>query len=429
MSKCRVTRKNTHCGPVTIQEPSAVSCGGLEVCLSFGRTLVWDGNCFVVRGTPQIEDGWYGAVQVVNGCIVDARAAPSPTYTPAPCAPSTEPCGEGGGGSSVTLNPAACNLLEYVSGMLQAKIFFGDHDGITVEGCGTQGSPLRFIVEQEGSGSIVQSGTPSVLTLEGDGSIKTPYTLSLATGPLQAGMYGPYEIDEYGRVVSYDKDREGVISGITDGDGVKLDITGGLLSAELMDVQVTAGQYTTGGYTYTVNKKGQVTGIRRDIEIDEETYQLGAFNVSVNAYGSITGIQPVNVDNVAIPDTFVASFRGSSASEDIDRSMTITTEMDGPLHVEYRGLLGRTALDPGMTMTLPAGFGITVDDISLADPLIEVAGVFTDDGVGGNAIVAIRATSMNAIAAGQHTIAITAPTAIITQRDGFMRAQIVGRGA
>ena len=82
-----------------------------------------------------------------------------------------------------------------------------------------------------------------------------------------------------------------------------------------------------------------------------------------------------------------------------------------------------------MTMTLPAGFGIAIDGISLADPLIEVAGVFSSDGVGANAIVAIRATSMNVISAGQHTVTVTTPTAVVTQRDGFMRAQIVGRGA
>ena len=109
--------------------------------------------------------------------------------------------------------------------------------------------------------------------------------------------------------------------------------------------------------------------------------------------------------------------------------MTFTTELDGPLHVEYRGLLGRTDLDPGMAMTFPSGYSIAVDGIMMTDPLIEVVGVFTSDGVGGNAIVAIRATTMNAVAAGQHTITVTAPTATITQRDGFMRAQIVGRGA
>ena len=81
-------------------------------------------------------------------------------------------------------------------------------------------------------------------------------------------------------------------------------------------------------------------------------------------------------------------------------------------------------------MTFPAGFNIAVDGISLTDPLVEVAGVFNmTPGVGQNCIVAIRATSLNAIAAGQHTVTITAPTPIITQRDGFMRVQIVGRGA
>ena len=71
---------------------------------------------------------------VENGCIVDARAARIPTYTPAPCAPVPGECGEGGGSAGVTLSPDACNLLEYQSGMLLSKLYFGGSSGVTVTG-------------------------------------------------------------------------------------------------------------------------------------------------------------------------------------------------------------------------------------------------------------------------------------------------------
>lgn len=428
MNKCRTTRKNQHCGVEVVQEPSRTPCAPINVCLGFGRSLVWSGNCPEVRGTTTIEDGWYGQVHVVDGCIVDARDAQIPVYTPAPCAPAASPCDDGGS-SSVTLNPAACNLLTFTSGMLDARLHFGDSTGVTVTGCGTANDPLRFSVEVDSGSVFVKSGSPQVIGVEGDGTMANPFTISLANGPLEAGWHGAYEIDMYGRIIGFDATRTGLIEGVNDGEGIELKVEAGILTANLKDVNVTAGQYTTGGYTYTVNSKGQVTNIRRDITIDEDTYQLGSYNVTVNAYGSITRIEPVNVDNSAIPDTFVGSFRGQSSSTDTEREMTFTTELDGPLHVEYRGLLGRTDLDPGMAMTFPSGYSIAVDGIMMTDPLIEVVGVFTSDGVGGNAIVAIRATTMNAVAAGQHTITVTAPTATITQRDGFMRAQIVGRGA
>lgn len=429
MSKCRTTRKNSQCGVTVVQEPAAKGCAPFNVCLAFGRSLTWNGNCFTVQGTPTIEDGWYGEVLVENGCIVDARAARIPTYTPAPCAPVPGECGKGGGSAGVTLSPDACNLLEYQSGMLLSKLYFGDSSGVTVTGCGTRNSPLQFSFSSDSDAVNMKSGSPQVITVEGDGSIAAPFTIGMTTVELAAGQYGAFEIDAYGRIIGYDESRTGLIEGVNNGDGVNLSVTGGVLQADLVDVPDVAGQYTTGGYMLTVDNKGRVTNLRREITIDPDTYRLGNFDVTLNEYGSVTAIEQVAPDNSAIPDTFVGSFRGAVSSTDTEREMTFTTELDGPIHVEYRGLLGRTALDPGMTMTLPAGFGIAIDGISLADPLIEVAGVFSSDGVGANAIVAIRATSMNVIAAGQHTVTVTTPTAVVTQRDGFMRAQIVGRGA
>lgn len=428
MNKCRTTRKNQHCGVEVVQEPSRTPCSPINVCLGFGRSLVWSGNCPEVRGTPTIEDGWYSQVHVVDGCIVDARDAQIPVYTPAPCAPAASPC-EDGGSSSVTLNPAACNLLTFTSGMLDARLHFGDSTGVTVTGCGTANDPLRFSVEVDAGSVFVKSGSPLAIGVEGDGSAANPFTISLANSPLDAGWHGAYEIDMYGRVIGFDATRTGLIEGVNDGEGIELKVEAGILTANLKNVAgEVAGQYTTGGYTYTVNAKGQVTNIRRDITITEDTYQLGSYNVTVNAYGSITRIEPVNVDNSAIPDTFIGTFRGQAGSADTEREMTFTTELDGPLHVEYRGMLGSTTTDPGLSVNIPSGFIIQVDGVALTDTVIEVSGVLNATGAT-NAIVGIRATSQNAIAAGQHTVTILAPTAFITQRDGVLRAQIVGRGA
>jgi hypothetical protein len=314
--------------------------------------------------------------------------------------------------------------------MLLAKLYFGEHEGVTVSGCGTANSPLRLSVKLDSSSVYMKSGTPLVIDVTGSGSAASPFTVSMKQVDLTAGWNGVYEIDAYGRVIGYDDTRSALIKAVNDSESIGLSVDNGILVATLLDVSKdVAGTYTTGGYIYTVNSKGQVTNIKREITLESDTYQFGGFNVTVNAYGSITKIEAVKVDMTAIPDTFVASYRGLVGSSDMEREMTFVTELDGVLHVEYRGLLGRTTIDPGIALTFPSGYSIAVDGILLTDPFIEVVGVFTDDGVGGNAITALRATSMNAIAAGQHTVTVTAPGPTITQRDGFMRAQLVGRGA
>lgn len=428
MNKCRTTRKNQHCGVEVVQEPSSTPCDSINVCLGFGRSLVWSGNCYEVRGTPTIEDGWYGQVQVVDGCIVDARAASVPVYTPAPCAPAAAPCGDSGS-TSVTLNPDACNLLTYTSGMLDARLYIGDTTGVTVTGCGTANDPLRFAVSVDSDSVFVKSGSPDVIGVEGDGSASSPFTISMTYGSLNAGWHGSYEIDMYGRVIGFDSSRTGLIDGVSDGAGIELVVEAGILTANLKDVGVTAGQYTTGGYTYTVNSRGQVTNIRRDITITEDTYSFGSCNVTVNAYGSITRVEPASVSTSAITDTFVGQFHGVSGSGDTTREMTFTTALDGPLHVEYRGRIGLTAYDPGMHMSLPGGISLAVDGTVMPDPIIEVVGINNNNDGANNTVVAIRATTMNSVAAGQHTVTVTAQTGIITQSDGFMRVQIVGRGS
>lgn len=427
MAKCRVTSKNTNCGGTVTQESQGKSCPPVNVCLGFGRSLVWAQGCPEVRGRSTIEDGWYGQVQVINGCIVDARQAPVPVYTPAPCSPSPGPCDQPSS-TSITLNPDACNLLTYVSGMLSAKLYFGDMDGVTVSGCGTENSPLRISVIPGDNTIYMRSGSPNAIGVTGDGSIAYPFTVSMTGVPIVAGWHGEFEIDAYGRVIGFDASRGGLITAVDDGDGIAVVVESGVLTVNLKDVpEQVAGQYTTGGYTYTINGKGQVTGVRRDITLAEGTYQFGSANVSVNAYGSITGVEPVPPSTTAIPDTFVAAFRGDATSVELEREMSIVTAFDGPLYIEYRGLLGSVVAYPGITMTLPEGFMISVDGIAVADPLIEVIGTPTSSS--SNPIVAIRGTTINSIAAGPHVIVITAATPSITRRDGFMRVQTVGRGA
>lgn len=431
MANCRITNKNTKCNNKPVDNITKPQCRPFNTCIGFGKSISWDGDCLVSKGTPSVIDGWYSEIHVVNGCIIDARTAPIPIYTPPPCAPAAKPCDDNnnGGESDIVLNPEGCNLLEYISGMLDARIYFGANTGLTVTGCGTQNDPLVLNVTPQTQNIYIQSSTPQILPISGSGTSSDPFSISHADSGIQAGMYGSFEVDRYGHIIAYDESRDDVITGIIDGNGVSLSITSGLLSADLNDTGIDAGQYTLGGYTVTFNSTGQATDIRRDITITQGTYQLGNYNVTINDIGSLTDISLVDIDTTAIPDTFIGSYRGDAGAVDIEREISFTTEFDGPLHVEYRGLLSQTNLNPGQSMTVPSGFDIAIDGTSVVDQMIEVTGTFNTIVTPGNTIVAIRGTSLNAIDAGPHTVTITAPTALITQTDGVIRVQIVGKGA
>lgn len=430
---CRATKRVTSCEPTSIGNSTPRTCDPFNVCIGFGRMLSFDGQCLTVTGTPDIEDGVYNSFKIVDGCFVSATDDGVPQYTPAPCAPSTDGCGGGGGGggdSSVNLDPQSCNLLGYTNGLLSAIIHFGDSEGVTVSGCGTPNDPIRFTVNAGGESSYVQSGSQQVITVEGTGEQTSPYTISLAASGIQPGTYAGFSVDMYGRITGYDESAESSFVDIQEGEGTEVSNTSGLYRVDLTDTGVTADNYTFGGYSVSVDKKGRIANITRNITLTAGTYKLGAYNVTVNSTGSITEITEDIAEATAIAGTFIAAYRGDSNSTDTDRQMTFTTELSGIFHVEYRGYIGATTLDPGVSLTIPSGYVLDIDGVTLSEPVVEVMGSFDkQDGAGKNAVMCIRGTTSKALSVGQHTVTITAPDATITQRDGFVRAELVEKGA
>lgn len=422
MNKCRKTPKNARCAPEPVESLPPL-CDPFEVCLSFGRSLSFDGACVRLNGQPVIADGWYGEVHVVNGCIVDARASDIPVYTPPPCAPAATSCDEGGNGGSVTLSHDAANLTVLSGNQLLTKLHYGPNEGISVSGSGTRNDPLIFSVTAgEDSGVYISSGSPDALSVSGAGEQRDPYILKLSESPLGAGTYGPFEIDSVGRVIGYDADAGGDgVQSLLDGDGTTVNALGaGVYRIDLEELEGVTGNYTMGGYTVTVDANGRVSGIKRGVTLKEGTYTLGNYTVSVNAYGSITKIEKATTP--VQPNVFVAHYAAGEASTTV--AMQLTTDVPGYLHVEYTGYMGTAnAQTPG----LQAGVqGITVAVDNIAIPGV-VATLVPSGSPGVMACTGVCGTTAGVVSAGTHEVVVTGPD-IMGQHAAMLKCTIVGVG-
>ncbi|HGB9753279.1 TPA: hypothetical protein ACIYX1_004974 [Escherichia coli] len=422
MNKCRKTPKNARCAPEPVESLPPL-CDPFEVCLSFGRSLSFDGACVRLNGQSVIADGWYGEVHVVNGCIVDARASDIPVYTPPPCAPAATPCDEGGSGGSVTLSPDAANLTVLNGNQLLTKLHYGPNEGISVSGSGTRNDPLIFSVTAgEDSGVYISSGSPDALSVSGAGEQRDPYILKLSESPLGAGIYGPFEIDSVGRVIGYNADASGDgVQSLLDGDGTTVNALGaGVYRIDLEELEGVKGNYTMGGYTVTVDANGRVSGIKRGVTLKEGTYTLGNYTVSVNAYGSITKIEKATTP--VQPNVFVTHYAAGEASTTV--AMQLTTDVPGYLHVEYTGYMGTAnAQTPG----LQAGVqGITVAVDNIAIPGV-VATLVPSGSPGVMACTGVCGTTAGVVSAGTHEVVVTGPD-IMGQHAAMLKCTIVGVG-
>lgn len=345
--KCRTTPKNNNCAGRETENQTPVQCEAFDVCLGAGRSLHFDGNCFRVDGAVTIPDGWYSEVQIVNGCIVDAKQSELPVYTPAPCAPAAGPCGDNtsGGSSMPPISPDACNLLSVNGGQLMAALHVTQGTGVTVSGCGSQNDPLRISASNSGDGGTVylQSSTPSALGVTGSGTLQDAFQVGLKESPLAPGEHGPFTTDAYGRVIGYNAAAsDDALTAISPGAGTEVAVlTPGVAQVNLTQTGVEAGQYLLGGYTLGVDENGRVTTAAQTITLTAGTYTFGRYDVAVNATGSITGITENSDADPLLK--FVGVFRSNAGDE---RVFSFETHRAAQFYIHYQGAFG-TAQENG----------------------------------------------------------------------------------
>jgi hypothetical protein len=267
--------------------------------------------------------------------------------------------------------------------------------------------------------------------LTGSGSLTDAYIIGMQNSPLAAGTYGAFTTDPYGRVIGYDSTGDdGAIKSLLDGAGTTAVVGGGIGRIDITDTGVVSGSYVFGGYTATINSRGQTTAVQRNITLNPATYRLGGYDVTLTETGSVSAIVEAPVDPTGVPTTFVAQFEPDISSGDTIREMQIVTPVSGLLYVEYHGYMGTftgSATRPGMSLDAN-GMSILIDGAALPNAMLTLSANPDGESYSRLARVGIRATTAVEVPAGPHMITIQGDLNLAAYA-GFCKVDVVGRGS
>ncbi|MGF6599788.1 hypothetical protein P3T23_004522 [Paraburkholderia sp. GAS448] len=305
-TRCRATHSPVTCPPVE-QSAAPACCRPFSVCVG-NYTLTYDGTCCALAPRRnRIPDGVYSAIQFQDGCVVGVGQLPVPSYTPAPC------CNDGSDGSGSTpapvvpVSPDACNLTQMGPAGLQTLLNVAPGNGVSVQGCGTTGNPLRISVSaSQGAAISAVSGDPPI-RVQGDGSSSAPLIIGMNPS-VAPGNYGGLMVNQFGLVTGYQADGGSpTVRAIVGTAGVNAQeqapAGGGVYSVGLADTGVNAATWRLGRYDVAVNTRGQLTNVSQAVA----PLTAGSFysppdpsvpgdtgkRISYNADGIITGVQAV----------------------------------------------------------------------------------------------------------------------------------------
>lgn len=299
------------------------------VFLPFGDRLVYDGEGFhLVRGHGQ-RDGTFGLVVARDGTIERLEPAPVPAYTPPPCLPAPDPCGDMGEGSA-ELSTEQGNLLKLdLMGNLLARLHVTG-DGVEVSGYGTLDSPLTVKAEAGSSDVHLRSDTPDILGLEGAGTAASSWRLShLPPAANVAGTHGAFRLDSYGHVTGF----------------VDTDQTVGLITVQALP-----------GTLVVTTEQGAAIVSLPEYFSGEFSFETDRMILTVDMYGRITRV----VGRVpSVECGWARTFQGTRSSF----GMSVTTTRTGRIRGTYRGGLGVTVPKASETyglIALPSSVTVTV---------------------------------------------------------------------
>lgn len=370
MDTCRKTLLHTDCAGGTLENQHTTVYDPFEVCLPFGRKIVYDGQGLRLEGRVSIRDGKYGVITVTDGCIVDASEQPVCEYTAQPCTPAASPCGNNGTGSGIELQPGADNLMYFdASGRVAATLNYTTHtEGLTILGTGTVSSPLVIDYEpQKGDKVYIRSTSTNTISVSGEGTSTAPYEIAHVNSSLKAGDYGEFTIDSCGHIIGYSK-QDSSITRIQASDGIVTTRTGTTYSIGLSRYG-SDGTYNLGGFALAIDGNGRVSGVTKTISLPVDR-EVGALvldpsknNLAFNESGSLISYVAKTERASDVFSEILYSGRTSS-------SITIQTTKEAYLKITYVGWL--PSADPNRQVTtsdaktrgyynLPSNYSITVN--------------------------------------------------------------------
>lgn len=223
--------------------------------------LTWNGTRLYKRRARSTPDGEYGAVTVIDGCVVDYSPIDVPTYTPPYCNPNPTPCGDGeSGGTSVQVSPAAGNQLDASVLGLYAKAYLTAGVGVGITGNGTQAQPY-VISSTAAGGDSVSLKAGSRIKLEE--LIPGQNTISVQDGALTAGIYGGFSVDRHGFITGYNPAlSDTTVAEVTGGLDISVTMESGVATVSHARV-ATAAVHTIGDSEVTVSQTGHVISVEK----------------------------------------------------------------------------------------------------------------------------------------------------------------------
>jgi hypothetical protein len=339
------------------------------VPLSFGARLEYDGiGLLYVPGSPP-EDGVYGDVTVKGGAVAGARPAPVPSYTPAPCVPAPDPCGDPGGGGAEPSAQAGNLLALDPFGRLLVRLFAEGAGGVEVTGDGTYQSPLRITAaSQGGEAPALRSDTPDVLEAAGLGTQAAPWRLSHRARQGVAGSRAGLVLDGYGHVTGF--------------------------SETSAPQGVTMIQAAPGTVEVTVSNGAAVVGLPAKF-VREMTVQADDSVLTFDLYGRATRIDPyVPVADGAWSRTFQGPRTAFEAAFQTARSGRIRVSYSGDLNLAVASGRGLAALPSSVQVTVA---GEPVEALARLDGL---------------QVIGFEAVTAFAYAAGPYSVTVTLPAQV-----------------
>jgi hypothetical protein len=295
---------------------------------------------------------------VERGVVSGLRPPPVPAYTPPPCLPAPEPCGDGD--AAVELSTDAGNLSVWdAGGKLLTKLYVLNSEGVTVSGKGVVGDPLRITLDLPDSAVHLVTGSPAAISVTGQGTGDNPFQVAHATQS-GGGSLGGFTLDAYGHVVSYE------------GDNVV-----GVVSVTALPGTV---EHETAGGAVVLSLPSFFDG-ETDVDTDQGVARF-------DQYGRLTGFAGASQAH----DDF--GFLGTVALSDY--SYPFSTQRSGKIKGALRGALGLTVAAAGYSPA-PPSVSVKVDGLAMAAHLWAPAA---------GAAQALEFVSNGALAPGDHTLSV-----------------------
>ena len=209
--------------------------------------------CEPICPKVNVENGTYGSVTIVDGCIVDAQDCHLPIYTPAICCGGSGGGGGGGGTTTITdiaLLPDACNLLRKVGSEYYVKPVVANSSSVTWSGCGTPADPYTLAVVATND-DVVITGVDCIQTSFNG----TSWVIAHTDNGLNAGTYDGITVNQCGHITNVELEATQELEPL---GGTSVVIDGNDIS---LQSSPAAGVYDLGNTSLTIDNEGRVIAI------------------------------------------------------------------------------------------------------------------------------------------------------------------------